>query len=71
MALGPRLNIIMNILPESEILPEDSFHVPLDNREAASFKLKYINLNKPILLWRYRFSIYQWTASHLTKSFVV
>ena len=24
------------------------------------------NLNKPILVWRYRFNIYQWTASHLT-----
>ena len=29
------------------------------------------NLNKPILVWRYRFNIYQWTAPHLTKSFVV
>ena len=29
------------------------------------------NLNKPILVWRYRFNIYQWTAPRLTKSFVV
>ena len=29
----------------AEILPEDSFHVPLDNREAASSKLKYIACN--------------------------
>ena len=29
------------------------------------------NLNILILVWQYRFNIYQWTASHLTKSFVV
>ena len=23
------------------------------------------------IVWPYRFNIYQWTASHLTKSFVV
>ena len=25
------------------------------------------NLNKPILVWQYRFNICQWTASHLTE----
>ena len=51
MVLGPRVKVInLIILPESsrnelEILPEDSFYVPVDNPEVSSTRHEYFAWN--------------------------
>ena len=69
--LKPLVNVWVTSYVTQTITQQSSWPFVIKLDHFAHGILVDYNLNKPILVWRYRFNIYQWTAPRLTKSFVV